>query len=312
MSQLARDLLNRGLTIANPFEEHQEKLSALQRTQKQEEEDSSSEEEDESDSEEESDDEDEVAIIMPRSSKKTPTKSRSLSSGLDNHISSLLIGGDKNIQPITGSLTVPYISGRWEIFDRTIKAMKGYVMLRMSLHPGADSNDIEVKWLDAKTITIKIKWPIWMQESTMLSGLDMTTVNSQLFETYPEEHNVYNSFGVTTKSLEAEDGNIYYQENVFKFKQDMDIQQFKPEIFEAAIDKTGRVATILQILFAEAIEKKPFMSPTTTKRSGGSIKFSKLPGALGKRTSPNPKAPGGGGGRASTANGNANKKQKTN
>ena len=101
----------------------------------------------------------------------------------------------------------------------------------------------------------------------------------------------------------------------------MDIQQFKPEIFEAAIDKNGRVATILQILFVEAIEKKPFMSPTTTKRTGGSIKFSKLP-VLGKRPSPNPKASGGGGGGASTrssscsknasANGNANKKQKTN
>ena len=164
--------------------------------------------------------------------------------------------------------------------------MKGYVMLRLCLHPGADAKDIEVKWQDTKTIIIKIKWPIWMQESTMLSGFDMTVVNGQAFKTYPEDHNIYNSFGLTTKDLEAEDRNVYYQENIFKFKQEMDIQQFKPEVFKAAIDKNGRVATILQILFAEAVEKQPFMSPTTTKRTGGSIKFSKSP-VLGKRDSPN-------------------------
>ena len=184
----------------------------------------------------------------------------------------------------------------------------------MSLHPGADAQDIEVKWQDTRTIILKIKWPIWMQEPTMLSGLNMTVVNGHAIETYPEEHNVYGSFGLTTKNLEADDGNIYYQENIFKFRQEMDIQQFKPEVFEAAIDKQGRVATILQIVFAEAVEKKPFMSPTTTKRAGGTIKFSKsnLPTMiLGKRPSPNSKAPGAGSGvtRGSGSN-NTNPKKK--
>ena len=159
------------------------------------------------------------------------------------------------------------MSGRWEIFNRTIKAMKGYFMLRLSLHSGANAQDMKVKWQDARTIILKIKLPIWMQEPTMLSGLDMRMVNGQTLKSYPEEHIVYGSFGLTTKNLEAEDGNVYYQENIFRFQQEMDIHQFKPEVFEAVIHKNGCVATILQILFAEAVEKKPFMSPTTTTTS---------------------------------------------
>ena len=92
----------------------------------------------------------------------------------------------------------------------------------------------------------------------------------------------------------------------------MDIQQFKPEVFEAAIDMNRCVATILQIVFGEAVEKKPFMSPTTTKCSGGTIKFSKsnLP-ILGKRPSPNSKVPAGSGVIRGFSSNNTNPKKKT-
>ena len=102
MSQLALDLLNKGITIVDPLEEHRVKLSALHNNKRHQEESSDKEEtsdKEESDFEEE--EEAELALItMPKSSKKTPTKSSSALL-LDNWISALTLA-NRNIQPISG------------------------------------------------------------------------------------------------------------------------------------------------------------------------------------------------------------------
>ena len=110
MSQLARDLLNKGHALVNPFEEHQQKkLLALQQKDESSSEDKDyiaeeEEEEEESSSEEDKEEDyiEEQEAIMPKTSgKKMPVKSSS--SGLDSQICALSIG-DKNIQPIVGNL----------------------------------------------------------------------------------------------------------------------------------------------------------------------------------------------------------------
>ena len=311
MATLARDLQNRGIRLVDPYKAHQQKLALL--TREKTEESSASEEEYLSEEEEESDVEEET--IMPRTTKKVqPPKSPS--DGLNKGLGSLSIGND-NIQPIVGNLQVPYVSGRWEFYDKNSKSMKGFAMLRMNLHPGADADDVQISWQDEYTVVLKIKWPMWMQDSTMMSGLDISQdANGKLFETYPEDHKVYDSFGQTTMHLEAEDGNIYYQRNSFKFKKKMDVTMYKPEVFETQIDQHGRVATILQVLFQELVENKPFMSPTTTKRAGGAIKYSKSTGvaaaATAARKRPSPNARAGGNTTRSGAKPSPAKKKKTN
>ena len=132
----------------------------------------------------------------------------------------------------------------------------------------------------------------------MMSGVDISQdALGQDIETYPESHQVYNSMGLTSKKLEEEDGMIY-SSGLFTFQKKMDITKYKPECFDIEVDpNTSLTATILQILFAEMIDEKPFSSPIVKKRGGGlkfsksSMKSSSAAAAGGKRSSPAGKSP---------------------
>ena len=284
MAELAYDLHNKQSKLKNPLEIIQKKLSALNGTTYQSDDtgsevdgSSSAPSESETSSVAETSEEEEEFVTMPKkktvSILKSPT---STSPELNERLSTLSLNGP--VQPVSGTLGIPYLSGRWECFDHTpgVKAMKAYILMRMVINSGTQAEDIKLAWENERAISIKMAWPTWLQDSTMMSGVDIATdATGVSTENYPSDHKVYDSMGLTSKRLEEDDGKIY-STAVFKFKNRMDITDYKPEFFDIVVDNENQTATILQIKFSELIEDKPFASPIT-KKQGGTLKFSKSP-----------------------------------
>ena len=72
--------------------------------------------------------------------------------------------------------------------------------MRMVIHSGTDANDVKISWEGERSVYVKIKRPEWLQDSTMMSGVDISQdALGQDIETYPETHQVYNSMGFDFK-----------------------------------------------------------------------------------------------------------------
>ena len=127
---------------------------------------------------------------------------------------------------------------------------------------------------------IKIKWPKWFQDNTMMSDVDVSVdEQGNMTNNYPEHHQVYNIMGLTSRKLEDDDGHIY-SKGLFCFQHRMDITKYNPECFKIEVDNQKKTATIFQILFMELVDDKPFVSPIVKKKGGG-LKFSKSPASAG-------------------------------
>ena len=258
MATLAQDLQNRGIKLVDPFKEHQQRVAS----------DSEAEQsEATSHQEEEEEEDDDEFYTMPS---KTVRIADPLSPELGSRLKSLSIKGP--IQTISGSLPYPMLSGRWEVWDHDLKILNGYCMMRMLLHSGTKETDYKLDWVDKKTLKIKLKWPIFMQNALFMTGLDVTETH----ENYPEGHQVYTDMGKNSKKLEDEDGFVY-SEGFFRFSKPMDMNEdkYKAEVFECPVDADGNKGTILQVLFLEKNEeRKVFPSPVATKKQS-KIRFSK-------------------------------------
>ena len=263
MATLAQDLQNRGIKLVDPFKEHQQRVASLKESLS----DSEAEQSDAiSHQEEEEEDDDELYTMLS----KTVRIADPLSPELGSRLKPLSIKGP--IQTISGSLPYPMLSGRWEVWDHDLKILNGYCMMRMLLHSGTKETDYKLDWVDKKTLKIKLKWPIFMQNALFMTGLDVTGTH----ENYPEGHQVYTDMGKNSRKLEDEDGFVY-SEGFFRFSKPMDMNEdkYKAEVFECPVDADGNKGTILQVLFLEkSEERKVFTSPVATKKQS-KIRFSK-------------------------------------
>ena len=259
MATLAQDLQNRGIQLVDPFKEHQQRVASDSEAEQSEATSHQEEEEEEED--------DDEFYTMPS---KTVRIADPLSPELGSRLKSLSIKGP--IQTISGSLPYPMLSGRWEVWDHNLKILNGYCMMRMLLHSGTKETDYKLDWVDKKTLKIKLKWPIFMQNALFMTGLDVTETH----ENYPEGHQVYTDMGKNSRKLEDEDGFVY-SEGFFRFSKPMDMNEdkYKAEVFECPVDADGNKGTILQVLFLEkSEERKVFTSPVATKKQS-KIRFSK-------------------------------------
>ena len=52
--------------------------------------------------------------------------------------------------------------------------MQGYVLMRIVIHSGTDANDVMISWEGERSVYVKTKWPEWLQDSTIISGVDIS------------------------------------------------------------------------------------------------------------------------------------------
>eukprot|EP00536_Pseudo-nitzschia_multiseries_P003822 jgi/Psemu1/8599/gm1.8599_g len=72
----------------------------------------------------------------------------------------------------------------------------------MPLYSGTKETNYSLHWVDEKTLKIKLKWPIFMQNALLMTGLDVSfNAHGNTIENYTEGH-------------QAEDK---YKAKVFKF-----------------------------------------------------------------------------------------------
>jgi hypothetical protein len=284
MATLSDYLHTKGIVLEDPLNEHQKKLQSVKSPQSRGvtfEESSASEVEEDS-SIATNTEEDRVETMPKKGILKSKSSASPPDSPSDLKLSACTITSP--IQSITGSLAYPMLSGRWNQFDHKKKIDYGYCLMRMYIgHPGIKETDFQFSWLDERTFVIRMKWPIFMQNSLFMSSLDtkdMVDENTNQtieYEVYPEGHKVYDSMGKNSAKLEDDDGNIY-TEGAFTFKRDMDTSEEKwtAEIFCTEVDADGNKGSILQIAFAEMVDdKKPFSSPIKMK-AGGKLRLSKF------------------------------------
>jgi len=180
------------------------------------------------------------------------------------------------VQAITGDLSCPVLSGRWEIFDFNTDRSKAFILMRMVIIDGVVKNDdFQLSFVNKKTFKIRMKWPQYMQQIMMMANLDVTTTNGITTEKFPAGHQVYTDMGKNAKQLKDEGGFIW-SEGLFRFKNDMNMSTFEPQLFQIPASKGG--GTILQIQFEEAIEEEtamPFGSPIVLRTAGGASKSGK-------------------------------------
>jgi hypothetical protein len=219
-------------------------------------------------------DEDEEEQAMPRPKKsKSPKRRKVDPNSLASKLSSLSMAP---VQAITGDLSCPVLSGRWEIFDFNTDRSKAFILMRMVIIDGVVKNDdFQLSFVNKKTFKIRMKWPQYMQQIMMMANLDVTTTNGITTEKFPAGHQVYTDMGKNAKQLKDEGGFIW-SEGLFRFKNDMNMSTFEPQLFQIPASKGG--GTILQIQFEEAIEEEtamPFGSPIVLRTAGGASKSGK-------------------------------------
>ena len=169
------------------------------------------------------------------------------------------------IQALTGTLGYPLLSGRWETFNHETNTSEGFVLARVLIDSKTDMDDINLSWVDKKTIVIRRKWPPFMQKSLFMTGLDVDGTN----ERFPEGHQVYVDMGKNANALTQADGKIY-SEGIFKFQKDMDTS---PNFIQKKIFHVSGTA-ILQLMFKEEVkETNLFGSPTAGVVTTGAIRF---------------------------------------
>ena len=303
MATLARDLQNRGIRLEDPYQENKEVFEAFEREQaakepqveeEEEEEDEDEEYEEESHQvdfdldeyfEEESEGEEVPEVIATMSSRraivKTTPKRRTKPVSTDTLASQMasLSMGRHSLLPISGDLSCPMLSGRWEMWDFDTETSTAYILMRMVIIDGVKSNDdFQLCFTDKRTFRIRMKWPKFMQKCMMMTSLDIA-VNADGIgrESFPAGHKVYEDMAKGAKSLKDDSGCIW-SEGLFQFKNDMETNMFEPQIFQIP-DGGG---TVLQVKFTEAAEETdsmPFGSPIYFKTAGSNMSSK----SLGKR-----------------------------
>ena len=198
---------------------------------------------------------------MARLAQDLQNRGIKLSDHFPNH---LLIKGP--IQTIAGTLPYPMLSGRWEDWDRAQKKTKGYCMMHIIVHGGAKEDDFEFSWVDKKTIKIRLKWSVFMQNALLMTSLldtaevtttattTTTTTTTTTNTANPQEqgHPVHTELEKNAKNQEESDSNIM-SEGLFRFNRPMDTSEenYKPEVFQFPVNKDGNTETIFRILFHE-------------------------------------------------------------
>ena len=297
MATLAQDLQNRGIRLEDPYQEHKETITSFENrvegttknpppaTEEEEDEDYSYEEEEDDvlgdyfvEEEEEEEEEEvldqETSLAMVKSPKRKVRKSAT--DALSSQMASLKM---EPLQAITGDLSCPLLSGRWETFDHESDTTDAYILMRMVIIDGVkDDSDFELSFRDKRTFRIRMKWPKYMQKCMMMTTLDIgIDEEGNSFQAFPAGHQVYTDMGKTAKGLKDESGCIW-SEGLFSFKNDMEMTKFEPQIFQIP-DGGG---TILQVKFTEKPEDTgvtmPFGSPIVVKQAGDAMSKS-----LGKR-----------------------------
>ena len=303
MASLAQDLQNRGIRLEDPYKDHQDILTAIEKEQQEGQpsndkkyptpttnkngEDSSEDDEDYSVGEEETEDHDleeyfvseseeeeeelQVEEMSKRITKMSP-KRKARAANADSlalQMASLTV--NNSIQAMSGELSCPLLSGRWEVFDFNTDTNKAYVLMRMMIINGLrDQDDFQLSFVDRRTFKIRMKWPKLMQRCMMMTTLDISIdADGNPFEAFPAGHQVYTDMGKTAKKLKDEGGCIW-SEGLFQFRNDMEMTMFEPQIFQIPENDGG--GTILQIRFTEAAEEDttimPFGSPIVVKQAG--------------------------------------------
>ena len=237
MANLARHLQSKGIRLVDPKE-----VQAAEPTEPQEEHQQES-------------------LVQPQTPKKvdfkmpakktTPTTAATLSEAFAD------VSVSDHIQAISGTLGYSFVSGRWEEYDHVNRQLVGHAMMRMLIDNGTKIDDIDLAWLDNKTIVLKKKWPRFMMQALTMTGLDVEDNNGVTIEHYPASHQVYVDMGKNSAALTEADGNIR-SVGVFKFRKPMNTA---PDAMKLKIFQVSSV-TILQIVFKEEVqERKVFGSP---------------------------------------------------
>ena len=185
-------------------------------------------------------------------------------------------------QSINGTIPLPILSGEWSEWDHAADVMKTYYLLRICLQPSLTECDLQLKWINDRSYSIKVQWPIYMRQQLMMKDLDTD---------FPEGHRVYDSMGKNSKALKKKDGDIWL-EGVFYFKNPMNCSKMVEKLFRPKIDANNNKGPVLLIQFEEQGKEgatAEFKSPTL--EMAGQIHFSKSTTAPAAAPAPAPAAP---------------------
>ena len=158
-------------------------------------------------------------------------------------------------QSINGTIPLPILSGEWSEWDHAADVMKTYYLLRICLQPSLTECDLQLKWINDRSYSIKVQWPIYMRQQLMMKDLDTD---------FPEGHRVYDSMGKNSKALKKKDGDIWL-EGVFYFKNPMNCSKMVEKLFRPKIDANNNKGPVLLIQFEEQGKEgatAEFKSPT--------------------------------------------------
>jgi len=275
MATLAIDLKRRGIRLEDPLQRKQASTNTAAPPPSVGDESETEGEQSDFEFEEESVGQENIMppSILKKPTKKTTTFAGVPSSRVDDQLSRLSLDNSCTIQSVKGFLCYSMLSGRWEQFDFEKDVMNGFCLMRMLIHNGSKKEDFQFSWVNNKTFKIRLKWPVFMQSSLMMTGLDRDSFGREI---YPRGHQLYNEMGKNARDLKDVDGNIW-TEGRFVFKKPMDTRpdKFDIKLFEVQVDQEGRWGTILQVLFHELTEQPeqqaPTMAPISVTRA--SIQF---------------------------------------
>ena len=215
---------------------------------------SSAQEESEAESEQSDYYEEDLKMSSKKIVKASP---RPKKSGLEDAFAGLSMDGPVVMQQtVSGILPIPVLSGRWSKFDHQKGLKEGFCLMRMFVPNGSDAVDFEFSWINSTTFKIRMKWPIFMVNSLMMTELDVEEeedMGGDVIEkkVYPDDHPIYDSMGENAENMKRNEKHIW-SEGIFRFEREM-MFKHEEQLFEIQCEN-GDQGTILQIKFFEVVD----------------------------------------------------------
>jgi hypothetical protein len=117
----------------------------------------------------------------------------------------------------SAGLSVPVSFGMWKEFNYTSRAMSTRMLIRLILHNGVGTNDIQFEWIDSRKLKLMVAWPEWFQYAEQMATFT-TDEDGQLL--FPPDHQLTMDTSERNHQLEAEDKRIW-DDGFILFQQDM-------------------------------------------------------------------------------------------
>jgi hypothetical protein len=141
-------------------------------------------------------------------------------------------------------LKVPTSFGMWRNFNYTTRVTTVEIQIRMILHNGVDTQDIQFEWLNSRQLKLMVAWPEWFQYAELMATF---TLNEEGKPLYRHDHPLTMDASERNQSLVEEDSRVW-DEGVLDFEQDMKTEDPNFELLQVDIPSKNRTVNVLQFI----------------------------------------------------------------